>query len=258
MEKSLMQSMSTAISVLESNSSTKTFSDGSKTVTTKTITNLERSRTQGMADTSKIERMTQARLFLSRFQIQKEGSEQQRNELKDYILECLTPATYAECVYFVLRMLNHFPQRNTTKDAIIAADIAAELVLRKCSVVAVCEACKELWLKSSEDNRFPPASGTIVTMCADHTKKLNEFYEFLSIQKLPMLIAPKLDQTKQTWEKNGKWQDWDEGTRYEFFKFHKDWDRSIFKFVERIYGITYDELREADSIYAKSGIDIMA
>ncbi len=88
-------------------------------------------------------------------------------------------ATKDDCVYWVSRLLAHFPRRDVQKDAIVLSDIAADLLEKEVTEAAICETCRNLRLASTSENPFMPPSGEIVESAKSWTSCFKTLHERL-------------------------------------------------------------------------------
>ena len=71
------------------------------------------------------------------------------------------------------------------------------------------------------------------------------------VSKPPEQIEPPVkneqrqpNQQEMTYDFQGKWSDWDVDTKIAFIHKHKSMTQDFYKFLEPIYGLTWDELQE--------------
>lgn len=80
------------------------------------------------------------------------------------------PATTDEAVYWLARLIAHFPRRDTTKDAIVVADIAADLVDAGVSLLALVGVCNDIRKGATAKAPWFPPSGEILQQCVERTR----------------------------------------------------------------------------------------
>ncbi len=93
--------------------------------------------------------------------IKQETPQVGKSALRAYLQEIQTKATKEDCYFWLGRLLAHFPRRDATKDGNILADLTAVMQEMEISAAAICETCREMWMKSNTDNPFWPPSGEI-------------------------------------------------------------------------------------------------
>lgn len=97
------------------------------------------------------------------------------------------------------------------------------------------------------------------TFFPDHAEFLNKAIDKMEIYKTALELArnplPQIESQPKTkeekmkeaesipeWKKcETKWEDWNESVRADFINHHKDWDRTIFKHLVNIYGISVED-----------------
>lgn len=99
-------------------------------------------------------------------------------------------------MYWLTRMMAHFPKVDSTKGAIIMGDLSAEVVKNSISLCAVAYVCEDSWKsagqKTSDDperSRWPPQSGDLLRSMLDRMKMWQGYYDRLLNPK-PQLAAP--------------------------------------------------------------------
>lgn len=96
------------------------------------------------------------------------------SQYKEVLYQSLSPITREDAIYWVGRLIQHFPNRQTEKDAIVISDIADDIVHYKCSHVAVIRGCDELRRASSKDNPYIPPTGEIIKTIRFHESFFKE------------------------------------------------------------------------------------
>lgn len=245
MNKSLKESAVTAVIATAQAKNSQISSAGYGTKDLIVNTNLAKTRRNGVVDPAKVAAMTQTKLYGSLYQIASDGPPPEKLTATDFVRECLTPVNFSEAAEAVLRLLVNFPQRQTTKDAIIASDTAADLVKFGIGLVPLFEACTELRREATKDHPWPPPSGEILNRAKEQHARLTRLLERLSAPDVPKLAAPsKIKPELPVWRQTGQWKDWNENVRADFVNHHKTWDRRIFTHVAHIYGITVEEFND--------------
>ena len=72
--------------------------------------------------------------------------------------------TFEAATGILMRMFQHFPGREKTKDSLVAADLAADCLEAVVSESALSFVCREFRLNADEDNPFLPPTGAICTL----------------------------------------------------------------------------------------------
>jgi len=79
-------------------------------------------------------------------------------------------ADYKNAVYWLTRLLAHFPTREVGKDSVIISDIASAVVGDKASLIAIAHTCDDLWRSATKENPFMPPSGEILDKILGKTR----------------------------------------------------------------------------------------
>jgi hypothetical protein len=83
------------------------------------------------------------------------------------------------------RLLQHFPGRQTDRDAVIMSDVAADCVAEGVSENALRQACSDIRRNASKDNPFPPVSGEILRQAKARTEAEQRPHEAGSSRIIP-------------------------------------------------------------------------
>jgi len=78
-------------------------------------------------------------------------------------------ADYENAVYWLTRLLAHFPAREVGKDGVIISDIASAAVGDKSSLIAIAHTCDDLWRGATKEDPFLPPSGEILSRILQKT-----------------------------------------------------------------------------------------
>ena len=161
----------------------------------------------------------------------------------------------------VLRLLAHFPARQTTKDAIISSDLGGDLVAFKIGVGAFMAVCDDLRREATAENPWVPPSGEILNRAKRENERLQKHLTRLTDEQVKQLSAPaRENKPKSPWEielaQGRKWPEWSEETRAAFIEHHWNWDRRVFGYCSAIYGISVEDFDQECDKRAK--LDITA
>lgn len=123
------------------------------------------------------------------WQIRPEDQKDVKNALS--VLAWATiPATIDEAVYWLTRLIAHFPRRDATKDAVVIADLAADLFDAEVSLIALVATCDALRKAATKKDPWFPPSGEILSQAKETTKMYKAAQERLKAPVLPALAAP--------------------------------------------------------------------
>lgn len=173
------------------------------------------------------------------WQIKPEDRKAVRNALQ--LLEyALIPTDYDSAAYWIGRLLAHFPRRDSTKDAIIVADLSGVIVDENLSVIAVAKACDEIWKSSSNENPWLPASGEILKRIQDQEESYQTMYRRL-VNPLPVLPQPKPKEPEPKKYGADKWADMTEEARARFVNDQSSLWPSLRKIMYRVYDAPYEK-----------------
>lgn len=150
------------------------------------------------------------------------------------------PATIDEAVYWLTRLIAHFPRRDATKDAVVISDLAADMFDAEVSLVALVATCDEIRKGATAKNPWFPPSGEILALASEKTKGYHTAKKRLEAPPRPSLAppAPK-EQPPSPWS-GYAWDDMPEGARVALWDFLKFLDRSIRLTYCRVIQVDYD------------------
>lgn len=117
-----------------------------------------------------------------------------------------------------MRLLAHFPRRDSTKDGVVVSDISAAVENQGLSLIAVAQVYDDLWKESSADNPFLPPSGEILKRIVEQTKTYRWQYERLKNPPAALIEHKRPDMVplpELPWE-GKKWADLDDETREKY------------------------------------------
>lgn len=111
---------------------------------------------------------------------------------------------YEDYVFFLTRLVSHFPRRDINQDGVIISDIAGALQQNKISALVCSVVCAEVWKEATVEKPFMPPPGAILRAMV---KKQNEFDDrfqrLLAIVNSPPQIAaqtaPKASKAATKW-----------------------------------------------------------
>ena len=119
-------------------------------------------------------------------------------EADNLVLQALLiRATYDEACMWIGRMLQHFPARQTDKDAVIVSDLAGDCLESGVSLCAVIAACDDVRRAATADNPFLPPTGDLLRRMKEKTE---EWAMYLKRNKTPEKQLP----TAKEWKKEVK------------------------------------------------------
>lgn len=145
--KDTVNSVMQAVSKQSMQALGSTSADGK---TTQPITPLSRDEAQAIARLQLWNSPTQTQL--------------DKQSLRKLLSQGLLPPTREDATYWIARLLQHFPSRQTERDAIIISDLADDVLYYKLSHVGLIDACDQIRRDSSSDNPFMPPSGEVISV----------------------------------------------------------------------------------------------
>ena len=118
-------------------------------------------------------------------------------------------AKYEECAYWIGRLLAHFPNRETTKDGIVIADLASACVEEKASLLAVSQICDETWKAATKENPWMPPTGDILDRIKEKTQYWHSMIDRIANPKVA-LAPPKPKEPPPDPYEGRKWAEFTE------------------------------------------------
>lgn len=151
---------------------------------------------------------------------------------------CLIPATYDEAVYWIGRMLAHFPRRDIAGDGVVVADLAGSMVEGGASLIAIASVTESTWKAATKKNPWLPPSGEILIEVQDRTK----YYQTAAHRiRNPIALAPPKAKEAPTSPWQGKaWTDMTPDVRTALWGFLEPLDVSIRQTYCRAIEVEYD------------------
>jgi hypothetical protein len=107
-------------------------------------------------------------------------------------------------------MMAHFPRRDSSKDAVVASDIAAEVVAREIGLVAVYSVCKDVWQSATDEKPFIRPSGQIIGDMQEKNNLYKKWKDGAELLKIEAKQEKKEPEKRESDPFNGK--KWDEFT----------------------------------------------
>lgn len=152
------------------------------------------------------------------WQIRPEDQKDAKNALSALAWATI-PATIDEAVYWLTRLIAHFPRRDATKDAVVVADIAADMFDAEVSLVALVASCDEIRKGATKKDPWFPPSGEILSLAKEKTKHYHQAKSRLEAPQRPALPAPApKERERMPWE-DQKFEDMPEDVRLKLWEF---------------------------------------
>ena len=82
-------------------------------------------------------------------------------------------ADYDQAVYWITRLMAHYPRMDGSKAGIMTGDLARAVAENKISLMALTSVCQDTWQDTRDDNPWPPTSGGLL----DRMKLRTRAYE---------------------------------------------------------------------------------
>jgi hypothetical protein len=129
------------------------------------------------------------------------------------------PATIDEAVYWLTRLIAHFPRRDASKDAVVISDLAADMFDAGVSLVSLVDTCDSVRRSSSSKNPWFPPSGEMLTQARDKTAMYKSYQKRLETPYRPALSAPVAKETpKNPWDIKS-WEELNDDERLKIWEF---------------------------------------
>lgn len=176
------------------------------------------------------------------WQIKPEDQKAAKNALNTLAWATI-PATIDEAVYWLTRLLAHFPRRDATQDAVVISDLAADLFDADVSLVALVAACDEIRKKATRKDPWLPPSGEILKLCEEKTEGYRAAKRRLETPALPKPERKEPEREPSSWD-GKKWDDMDAGVRADLWAFLAPLMVSVRRTYCRVIGVDYDAVVE--------------
>lgn len=152
------------------------------------------------------------------------------------------PATIDEAVFWLTRLLAHFPRRDVGQDAVVTADLAADMIEAGVSLVAIVAVCDEVRKAATRKDPWLPPSGEILKLATEKTKTFNDWAARL---KNPVALAPPLRQERDRPPWVGvPWPDMPDTLRRQFWAFMEPMNVEVRRSYCRTLEIEYEAVRD--------------
>ncbi len=80
------------------------------------------------------------------------------------------PAQTDEAVFWLTRLLAHFPRRDSAQDAVVIGDLAADMVEANVALVALVATCDDIRKAATRKDPWFPPSGEVLKLAIERTK----------------------------------------------------------------------------------------
>lgn len=165
----------------------------------------------------------------------------------------LRPIEREEAVYWLGRMLAHFPRRDTDQDAIVLSDLSSDLVDEKIGIGAVVEGCKEIRQSGTDRRPFLPPSGEIMKRCRQRQAAFVRLKGILS-SDTKALPSPKEREASKLeppeWD-GRKWEDLNREVRQKLWIFLGGLPPSTKQTYCQHSGYSFEEIENWASVYLR-------
>lgn len=176
------------------------------------------------------------------WQIKPEDQKDVKNALS--VLAWATiPATIDEAVYWLTRLLAHFPRRDSNQDAVVISDLAADMFDAEVSLVALVATCDEVRKAATKKDPWLPPSGHVLKLATERTDSYRAAKRRLENPPRALPKPEEKPRDPQPWE--GKiWDDMDEAVRSALWAFLEPLGVSIRQTYCRVIDVDYETIRE--------------
>lgn len=160
------------------------------------------------------------------------------------------PATIDEAVYWLARLIAHFPRRDATKDAVVIADLAADMFDAEVSLIALVETCDDIRKSATAKNPWFPPSGEILSQAKENTKRYISARKRLEAPPRTALAPPAPKERQPAAWEGYTWDDMPGEARAALWEFLGGLNRDIGKTYCRAIGADYDVI---ESFFNQAG-----
>lgn len=169
----------------------------------------------------------------------KHGNTQEGQEAINLLKLLLMPASKADAVFWMVRLIGHFPRRDSSKDAVIISDICSLVEDDGISAAAVAYVCKDVLRRSTDDNPWMPPTGQLLLEMNERMKAWQGYQNALTSTKNEAVYLPIKPQEKTNPLKYGaeKWQDMSEQKRQLLLADHIEYSVQIRNIILKTYGV---------------------
>lgn len=148
------------------------------------------------------------------------------------------PAKYEDAVTALTRLIAHFPRRDPSKDAVVVADIAADVVEADVSLVALMRVCKDIRKAATNDAPWFPPSGEVLKQAVDQTQTYQRMIERLTRPPAPAIEKKEPEPERLAWS-GLDWEGMDDAIRAQLWGYLAPLSLSLREMYCRIIKIEY-------------------
>lgn len=162
------------------------------------------------------------------------------------------PAKNEDVVYWLTRLMAHFPRRDSRQDGIITADLSADMVASNVSVVALVSVCSQIRREATKEGPWLPPSGEILRRAIRET---SNYHRYINKIKNPQIVEIKINEHRtnrsvlpeKPWH-GKKFNELDDSVKIQFIEFVASLPSSMAKAYCDSMGVDYEtiEFSEVD------------